>query len=157
MFQIKTQLETYIYELDIRFNTMKKIILILIVIILSSCSKSKNDEIATLYPITGKWYYKETVVNGTNFPYTDHEICGKDYIEFYGTNSIKSIDVFNCIEDLNWIGTYSKNGNTLIIYNGAESVTTEILELTTNSLIYKFNYDNDGDGTTEVTISKFYR
>jgi hypothetical protein len=136
---------------------MKKIIILFLVFILSSCTKSKNDEIATVYPITGKWYYKETVINGTNFPYTDHEICGKDYIEFYGSNSIKSIDIFNCVDDLDWLGTYSRNGNTLIINNGTESVNTEILELTANSLIYKYNYDNDGDGVTEVTISKFDR
>ncbi|MBC7524342.1 MAG: hypothetical protein H7239_07885 [Flavobacterium sp.] len=84
---------------------MKKIILILLGIALSSCSKSKNDEVIPVYTINGKWYYKETVVNGINFPYTDHEICGKDYIEFYDTNSIKSIDVFNCVEVLDWVGT----------------------------------------------------
>lgn len=136
---------------------MKKLILIFFIIIALSCSKSKNDEAVAVNSISGKWYYKETVINGTTFPYTDHEVCGKDYIEFYGANSIKSIDVFNCVEDLDWVGTYSKNGNTLIINNGIENVSTEILELTTYSLVYKYNYDNDGDGIPEVTISKFNR
>ncbi len=130
----------------------------MILLITISCSKSKEDEVVVnAASISGKWYYKEIVVNGTIFPYDGHETCGKDYIDFFGTNSIKSIDVFNCEEITDWIGTYSKNGKTLIINNGSETINAEIIELTANSLIYKFNYDIDGNGTIDANVSKYDR
>lgn len=131
----------------------------MILLVTLSCSKSKEEEVAVEnnFSITGKWYIKEFVVNGILIPYDDHEPCGKDYFEFFGTNSVKSIDVFNCEEITDWIGTYSKNGNTLIINTGTETYNTEIIELTAHSLIYKFNYDADGNGTIDLVISKFDR
>lgn len=135
---------------------MKKILFLVVLISLISCSKSKEDEIVN-YSITGKWYQKESVINDILIPYSDNEPCGKDYIEFYGQNNIKSIDVFNCQEDLDWIGSYSKIGNNLIIINGSETLTTEILELTNNSLIYKYHYDFDGNGSLDTIISKYSR
>ncbi len=121
---------------------------------------SKNDDNTNNTPtITGKWYFKETVVNGTTYPYDDHETCGKDYLEFYGTNGVKSIDIFGCEVDVDWTGTYTLNGSILTITNANvnETIICEVLELTSNSLIYKFNYDTNGDGTPETNISKFDR
>lgn len=121
-----------------------------------SCSKNDSDE-STAQSILGKWNYKETIINDVTYIYEDHEPCGKDYIEFYNENSLKSVDVFGCQPITDWTGTFSKNGNTLIIYNGQENITTEIIELTQNKLSFKFNYDNDGNGVLEQTISVFDR
>ena len=100
---------------------------------------------------------KEIVVNNVTIPYDDHEPCGKDYIEFYDQNKIKSIDVWSCQEDIDWIGTFTKSNNNLTISNGSESKTVEIIELNTNSLIYKYDFDADNDGTNEHYIEKFTR
>lgn len=136
---------------------MKKISLILLSLFLFSCSK--NDKEQSSVSITGKWYFKETVVNGTTFPYEDHETCGKDYLEFYGTNGIKSVDIFGCEADVDWTGTYSLTGSNLTITNAniGETIHCQVIELTSNSLIYKFNYDTNGDGAPEENTSKFDR
>lgn len=137
---------------------MKKLFFISLALFVIGCSK--NDDNQSNPPtITGKWYFKETVVNGTIYPYDDHETCGKDYIEFFGTNGVKSVDIFGCEADVDWTGTYTLNGSNLTITNAnvGETISCEILELTSNSLIYKFNYDTDGDGTPETNISKFDR
>jgi len=70
---------------------MKKIILILIIVCVSSCSKDDDNDSQSSQSIYGKWYYKETLIDNTTYPYDDHEPCGKDYIEFYDTNKIKGV------------------------------------------------------------------
>lgn len=71
--------------------------------------------------IYGKWYYKDSVVAGNIFPYDDHEPCGKDYIEFYDVNMVKSVDVWDCVEEIDFVGTFTKNGNQLTIGDGSEN------------------------------------
>lgn len=134
---------------------MKKLIYLALFALSLSCSDDDNapEEITIL----GKWYHKETVINSEVIPYDDHETCGKDYIEFYDTNKIKSIDVWGCQEDLDWIGTFTKVGNQLTIYNVDVSRTVEITELTSSNLSYTFNYDVDGDGTLENITERFDR
>jgi hypothetical protein len=136
---------------------MKKLTLLLIVLITISCSKDDEQQIQTEQSIYGKWYRKEIVVNNVTFPYDDHEPCGKDYIEFYDQNKIRSIDVCSCVEDINWIGTFTKSNNNLTISNGSESRTVQIIELNQNSLMYKYDFDDDNDGINEHYIEKFTR
>lgn len=114
-----------------------------------SCSKKDSEETLS---ITGKWNFKETIVNGVTYPYEDHEPCGKDYIEFFGENGVRSVDVFGCEAIVDWTGTYSKNGNSLIIINGEETIVSQIIEFTPTKLSFQFNYDNDGNGVLEDTI-----
>ena len=113
------------------------------------CSKNNSDETLS---IMGKWNYKETIINGVTFPYDDHELCGKDYIEFFNENEVKSVDIFECEAIVDWTGTYSKNGNALTILNGENAIVSQIIEFTPTKLSFKFNYDNDGDGVLEETI-----
>lgn len=136
---------------------MKKVILILITILISSCSKDDDNNSQSSESIYGKWYYKETVINNTTYPYDDHESCGKDYIEFYDTNKIKGVDVWDCEEDIDWIGTFTILNNSLTISNGSESRVVEIIELNSTSLIYKYFYDENNDGINESYIEKFTR
>ena len=89
---------------------MKKLLLLLAIIITISCSKD-DQQTQTEQSIYGKWYHKEIEVNNITIPYDDHEPCGKDYIEFYDQNKIRSIDVWSCVEDIDWIGTFSKTNN----------------------------------------------
>lgn len=136
---------------------MKKIILILIIICLSSCSKDDDNNSQSSQSIYGKWFYKETVIDNITYPYDDHEPCGKDYIEFYDTNKIKGVDVWDCEEEIDWVGTFTKSNNSLTISNGSESRVVEIIELNSTSLIYKYYYDENGDGVNESYIEKFTR
>lgn len=136
---------------------MKKTSLLLISIIMISCSKDEDQPVQTEQSIYSKWYHKEIVVNNVTIPYDDHEPCGKDYIEFYDQNKIKSIDVWSCQEDVEWIGTFTKSNNNLTIINGSESRTVEVIELNQNSLIYKYDFDDNNDGVNEHYIEKFTR
>lgn len=136
---------------------MKRIIFILIVVCISSCSKDDDYNSQSAQSIYGKWYYKETVINNTTYPYDDHEPCGKVYIEFYDTNKIKGVDIWNCEEDIDWIGTFTKSNNSLTISNGFENRVVEIIELNSTSLSYKFFFDENGDGINELYIEKFTR
>jgi len=126
------------------------------VLLLAGCSND-DDSSSNNFTIYGKWYQKESVINNTVFPYDDHEICGKDYLEFYDENKVKSIDVWDCEEDLDWQGTFTKNGNNLTISNGSENMTVEITELTSESLAFKYNSDVDENGTEEQVIERFTR
>ena len=134
---------------------MKKLILILLVLMTISCSKNDEQQIQAEQSIFRKWYHKEIVVNNVTIPYDDHEPCGKDYIEFYDQNKIKSVDVWACEEDVDWIGTFTKSNNILTISNGTESRTVDIIELNSSSLIYEYDFDEDNDGTNEHYIEKF--
>ncbi len=135
---------------------MKKLILLLITFTIIGCSKDDNQSPQN-NSIYGKWYHKEIVVNNIVFPYDDHEPCGKDYLEFYDQNKIRSIDVWACEEDIDWIGTFEKNNSNLTIFNGTESRTVEIIELNESNLVYQYYYDDDNNGTNEHYIEKFTR
>lgn len=135
---------------------MKKIAILMILITLS-CSKDDEQQIQTEQNIFGKWYHKKIVINNTTIAYDDHEPWGKDYIEFYDQNKIKSIDIWFCVEEIDWIGTFTKSNNNLTISNGTESRNVEIIELNENSLIYKYDFDDDNDGIDEHYIEKFTR
>lgn len=136
---------------------MKKILIILVVGFMASCSNDDNVSTKNDSTIYGKWYNKDIVVNGVTIPYDDHEICGKDYIEFYDTNKIRSVDVWNCVEELDWIGSFSKVNNTLNIINGEFSREVTILVLSSEILSYQFLYDVDEDGIDEEVIQSFTR
>lgn len=136
---------------------MKKLTLLVIVLITLSCSKDDEQHVQTEQSIYGKWYHKEIVVNNVTTPYDDHEPCGKDYLEFYDQNKIKSIDVWSCVEETDWIGTFIKSNNNLTISNGSEIRNVEIIELNENSLIYKYDFDDNNDGINEHYIEKFTR
>lgn len=130
-----------------------------ILILLFSCSKDDKEPEITSQPIeiTGKWYHKEVVVDNVTYPYDDHEDCGKDYIEFFDTNKIRSVDVFGCQNDILWTGTYTKVNNNLSINNSLYNLDVEIIELSTKSLAYKYKYDRDNNGVEENYVEKYDR
>lgn len=138
---------------------MKKIYFLLAVLGFLSCSDDDSPPVVPVPAdsIYGKWYYKETNINGTVIPYNDHEPCGKDYIEFYDVNKVKSIDVWDCEEEIDWMATFIKTGNIITINDGEISRDVEIIELSQNILRYKYEYDGDEDGDEETYIETFDR
>lgn len=132
---------------------MKKIIIFIGTLAFISCSKDDPKEPeGNLY---GKWNYSKIEVNGTLFPYDDHETCGKDYIEFFDTDKIKSVDIFGCQPEIEWIGSFSKTNSNLVITREGETVNCTILTLTSNTLVYDFDVDVDGNGSIDHCIQTF--
>lgn len=136
---------------------MKKLRLIFAFLLVAGCSADDENSAQINESIFGKWYHKEIIINDIIFPYDDHEPCGKDFIEFYEENKIKSIDVWECEEDLIWIGTFIMSNSNLTISNGSESLTVEIIELNSISLAYQYYFDDNNDGINELHIEKFTR
>lgn len=138
---------------------MKRLSLLILLLAIVSCS---NDDENVKLPvkdgnILGKWYYKEMTVDGTVIPYTDHEECGKDYIEFFDTNKIKSVDIWDCEEDVDWVGTFTKEGTLLTFSVNENSMSSTIIELSDHVLSYVYYEDRTGDGIDEQYIATFDR
>lgn len=107
--------------------------------------------------LKNKWYYKEITINNITEPYPDNEDCGKDYMQFYNVNSVKNIDVFDCEEDTDWIGTYSRVDNLLTITANSTTRESEIIELTNHSLKLQYFVDYNNDGVLEKHLYTFDR
>lgn len=129
---------------------MKKKALVFCSAIFFSCSNDNDNNNNS--PLRGKWYPRETLANGTSHPYEDHENCGKDYIQFYGSNSIKSVDVFDCESYTDWVGNYTQQENQLTISVQGTTRTFEILSLTETTLSLQYLNDYDLDGTLDTCI-----
>ena len=136
---------------------MKKIIYFVLMCSAINCTKDDKESSMAEISILGKWYHKEVIVNNTVFPYDDHEICGKDFIEFYDIDKIRSVDIWSCAEDVNWIGTFTKINNILKIQNGSEQRIVEIETLNESTLSYKCKYDSNNDGILENHVETFNR
>jgi hypothetical protein len=125
-------------------------------VLLNSCSS--DDDSSNHASIVGKWAFNSTSINnGTPIPYDDHEVCGKDYLEFKSNNTYMEVDVWDCELDIVDYGTYTKNNNQLVIISEDFTMNAEILELTNTTLTIKMNVDFDDNGTTDVVIADFDR
>lgn len=136
---------------------MKKILLSAIAIALFSCSK--DDPAPTPIPaatILGKWYQRSTVIDGEVYPYEDHEACGKDYIEFYGLNQIRSIDIFDCEPNTDFQGTFTLNTNQLSITDGIDTISGTVA-VTYTTLVFTYLMDENEDGVNEQHIETYDR
>ena len=118
-------------------------------------SCSSDDDSSSSNPLTGKWYATTITIGQATFPYDDHEECGKDYIEFSGTNKVVFVDVWDC-EEYKDEGTYKTSGNQLTISMYGDSVTAEY-NISGNILSISSTYDYDGDGKKELVIEKFQK
>lgn len=129
--------------------------LIITCLLVVSCSS--DNEMSITAPIEGKWYYKEYQVKGQTFPYTGHEACGKDYLQFEVngiTGSGKEVDVLGCTEYANNF-QYSLNGNTLTINYEGQTASGGVVELSDVILRIKNVYDFDSDGILDNVISVY--
>lgn len=136
---------------------MKNIYFYLIIFSFISCSKNDDSNTINQESIYGKWYYKNTVIDGQVYPYDDHEACGKDYIEFYDTNKVKSVDIWDCSQDVDWEATFVFDNDMLIINNGTTSTTYEVVDFTSTNLSFTYKRDINEDGIEETFIKNFDR
>lgn len=132
---------------------MKKIFVLLSIALLISCAG--EDSPASEPTILRKWYYNETVVDGTHIPYPDNEACGKDYLQFYDINKLKNVDIWDCEEDVDWQGTFTLTGNILVLNNGVSSRTVTVTTLSFDYLIFEYDSDVDGDGDLEHCAERY--
>lgn len=108
--------------------------------------------------IFGKWYPIDAVVEGTVFPYYDHEDCGKDYLEFKSTGRVNEVDVFNCEEIPDGSGTYTLDNDILLFnYDDIETIEAKIIELNQVSLIFETELDVDDNGSLETAMIRYER
>ena len=137
---------------------MKKVCLLLLIAGFAGCSSDDDATQSTEVSIYGKWYYKDTVVNDNTYPYDDHEECGKDYIEFYDTDKVRSVDVWDCEEDIDGEGNFTITADNIMTIV-AEGITTtvEIIELSSTKLSYTYTTDRNEDGVEDTIIENFDR
>lgn len=136
---------------------MKKLNLFALAILSSfAISCSSDDGPTTSGDLLGKWYYKEYKVAGQTIPYDDHEVCGKDYIQFNEDGTGANVDIWDCNVDSAFF-TYTKSGNNITVTSDGASATAKIVELSASTLKVKVNYDFDGDGDDESVIEVYSR
>jgi hypothetical protein len=108
--------------------------------------------------LLGTWYIDATIVGDEEFPYDDHEDCGKDYIEFNEDGSYRQIDIWNCEEDVEDEATYTANQNTITInFSENEVVVMDIATLNSEMLLVEGMEDLDEDGDEEMVQQRFTR
>ena len=135
---------------------MKKIIYASLGLFLLQVSCTPNAAAPTVQPtIYKKWFNKETVVNGITEIYNGNEACGKDYIEFFDTNKIKTIDIDGCEEDELMTGTFVINANNITITEATDLKIFEIFELTDTVFSLKIIEDYDDDGDVDTIIERY--
>ena len=127
-----------------------------VVMLFASCSDNDDNSINQSL-LTKKWYFKETVVKGVTIPYEGHENCGKDYIEFLQDGVFKSVDIENCVSEVD-PGTWAVNGNSLTLTFPGDTTDVEnstITNITTTTLQIQLRYDYDEDGEIDTIINNF--
>ena len=129
---------------------------LLVTLSFTSCNKSDDNGVTTSGNIVGKWiFFKEgTLVNGQEVltDYQHEAGCGKNNIE-YKANGISTYTEYNpnCVVSM-FNGTYTKNGDTLVVIDGGYTITYTILQLDSTTLKVKYTDTFEGTTTTFVEI-----
>ncbi len=130
-------------------------LILLSVLIFSSCSNSDNENNETISTkIQGKWYDVSTTVNGEETPALHAEGCERDYL-FFTQNSSKShyFDNFTgeCIHYTNDEHYFTISGNQLILQSTGRKL--EIIQLDDETLEF---YNNETDINNDGQIDEIY-
>lgn len=134
---------------------MKKILsLVFGLVFLAACSSDDKESSIDASKLTKKWYFSTTKVFGQTIPYTDHEECGKDYIEFLTGGIVKTVDVWEC-ESYTDTGAWALEGKKLTISFEGEIDTATITKLTATTLQISYKEDYDEDGKLETIVTTF--
>ncbi len=134
---------------------MKKIFTLgLGLLMLASCSSDDDNSIDAAKLTDKKWYYGTTKVLGQTIPYDDHEECGKDYIEFLSTGTLRNVDIWDCEEDVFSI-PYTLKGNKVTVSAFGETMTVTIRKVTNTVLEISYKEDFDDNGTEETVIETY--
>ncbi|MFT6689344.1 MAG: hypothetical protein ACJAX7_002377 [Saprospiraceae bacterium] len=142
---------------------MKKIIVsfvfvLLLGLVFNSCSSDDSSSTPTSTSVVGKWNFSKVsyTFNGQSSPEADYDGneqgCSKDYIEFKANGVYNEADYSStaCVEELS-VGTWSKEGSLLTITDDTDTVSVEIIGVTTSTLKVKFS---EGTNSATVTFTK---
>lgn len=138
---------------------MKKSVVLFVSIIalafnLNSCSSDDDDSDSNSGRILGKWIPLKNISkdSGESEEVTMHQhLCAttKDYYIFNEGGNLLAVKYFNCSASGQENGTWSINGNFIIIGVFEDGVlykrAFQILELSSSKLIYKISYRSDND------------
>jgi hypothetical protein len=103
---------------------------------LSACSGDDSSEPSVnLDQLAKRWYYVSSKIGGQTIPYAGNLSCGKDYMEFLTSNTVKDVDYYDCQEDPDVAtGTYTAVETTLTTNINGESITYTIKKLNSKAL-----------------------
>lgn len=138
-------------------------IIVLGLIGLISCSDKDNDGLTEEQQkevILGKWELTTGSINGVAIEYEQECTNKKDYIEFLANNIMQSVYHEIDCESYADAGTYSINGNTLLLIldgEDGEFTLTTTFNVSTTELILEYQEDRDGDGKLDKVVQKFKR
>lgn len=146
---------------------MKNLIL-LIVLILFSCSKSEeSSENEKNISIIGKWYYIADIVNDIRYPYIPGNHDGNedctiidDYVEFDNNGNYNRYFFEYCTLQLNDDAGYTVDKNNIKLFlksNNENFAEGKIKLLNEDKLTLEFNVDYDEDDIIDHVILEFER
>ena len=119
---------------------------------LAACSD--DDDSPDYGKLTRKWYNVSERVGGETIPYDDHEVCGKDYLEFFDNGTGRFVDVFACeptaSDEMEFSWTRSGNKITVSGMGITQQVTIHKLSATTLEIKSRYDWDDDGDDDTVI-------
>ncbi|WP_298393769.1 hypothetical protein [Flavobacterium sp.] len=124
---------------------MKKLILLLSIVLLASCSKSDDDSPKTL-PLTyqnlaGKWNFKSVIkADGTVVPFVGRCSTQIDYIEAFSYGRLDTYNFYaDCVSaDNNGTGTYYIFPDNLISSGGPIFSDSKVTNLTANGFTIEY-------------------
>lgn len=123
----------------------------------AACSDDDNESI-DYSNLTKKWYNVSEKANGETYPYDDHEVCGKDYVEFMTDGTGSFVDVWDCdpgVVSDEFEFDWARSGKTVTVSTGSVSQEVTIQKLTGTTLEIKVVYDHDDDGDDEPVIETY--
>lgn len=132
----------------------RKILLMILLAGMMNCSGPASE---LDYPdpnftpaIIGIWYPVETLYKGVTYPYTGHEICGRDFLEFLQDSRVNFVNISACEELVDDMGTFRITGYTLTLTDrNLRELSLEINRLDSNSMELLYIDILDGDGVEE--------
>ncbi len=137
---------------------MKKAFLFLgLVGLFAACSGDDDKSSFDYSKLNRKWYNVSERVDGETFPYEDHEICGKDYVEFMANGTGEFVDIWGCdpvltdVFEFDW----TRSGDKITVTSLGETEQVTIVTLNDNTLEIKVRYDYDGDNVDDTVIERY--
>jgi len=123
---------------------MKKLILLLSIVLLVSCSKSDDDSPKTL-PLTyqnlvGQWNFKTVIrANGTEVPFVGQCPTQTDYIEAFSYGQISRYNYYQDCTTTAYTYNYYIFPNNFVTASGDPFSDVTITNLTANSFRIEYN------------------
>ena len=137
---------------------MKKLIILLSVVLLASCSKSDDDTPKTLalsyQTLAGKWNFKSVIrANGTEVPFVGRCATQKDYIEAFTYGKIVTYNYYDdCIStDDNGCDSYTYTSSNILYASSPIFSDVTVTNLTANG--FKIEYAQPKSLTFMININ----